>query len=163
MAGMKNSEIVIGEGITEKYYIISLLDTVKVKPTPIIIKPYNMEELDKAIKYYATEGRTAIHCLIDMDNKVNNDSNMKKYKKIKQKYDGKTVRGTDCIVRFYESLPSIEQFLYYYFEYSTSIKTNSGLKSWLHHKCGYDKHTGYDGKAYFHSRFTAVEDGVKTA
>ena len=85
MARMKNSEIVIGEGITEKYYIISLLDTVKVKPTPIIIKPYNMEELDKAIRCHAIEGRTAIHCLIDMDNKVGNDSNMKKYKTLKQK------------------------------------------------------------------------------
>ena len=37
MAGMKNSEIVIGEGITEKFYILSLLDTVKIKPTPIIV------------------------------------------------------------------------------------------------------------------------------
>lgn len=45
MAGIKNSEIVIGEGITEKYYILSLLDTIKVRPTPIVIKPYNMEEL----------------------------------------------------------------------------------------------------------------------
>lgn len=138
MAGMKNSEIVIGEGITEKFYILSLLDTVKIKPTPIIVKPYNMDELDKAIKHHAIEGRTAIHCLIDMDNKVNNDSNMSKYKKLKQKYDGKTVKGTDCFVRFYESLPSIEQFLYYYFEYSNAVKTNDGLKSWLHHKSGYE-------------------------
>lgn len=138
MAGMKNSEIVIGEGITEKYYILSLLDTIKVRPTPIVVKPYNMEELDRAIELYANKGYTTIHCLIDMDNKVSNDSNMRKYQQLKQKYDGKTIRGTDCTVRFYESLPSIEQFLYYYFEYSTSAKTNNGLKSWLHHKSGYE-------------------------
>ena len=110
MAGMKNSEIVIGEGITEKFYILSLLDTVKIKPTPIVIKPYNMEELERAIKQYAANGYTKIHCLIDMDNKVDNDTNMRKYQRLKQKYDRKKVKKTECDVLFYESHPSIELF-----------------------------------------------------
>lgn len=110
MAEIKNSEIVIGEGITEKYYILSLLDTIKVRPTPIVIKPYNMEELERAIKQYAANGYTKIHCLIDMDNKVDNDSNMRKYQRLKQKYDRKKVKKTECDVLFYESHPSIELF-----------------------------------------------------
>ncbi|MBP3670991.1 MAG: RloB domain-containing protein [Bacteroidaceae bacterium] len=138
MAVIKNSEIVIGEGITEKYYILSLLDIIKVKPTPIITKPYNMEELEKDIKRYASEGYTTIHCLIDMDNKVNNASYMQKYQRLKQIYGDKIVKKTECKVHFYESHPSIELFFYYYFENSTAEKTNNGLKSWLYHKCGYD-------------------------
>lgn len=137
MAVIKNSEIVIGEGITEKYYILSLLDIIKVKPTPIITQPYNMEELEKDIKRYANEGYTTIHCLIDMDNKVNNASYMQKYQRLKQIYDDKIVKKTECKVHFYESHPSIELFFYYYFENSTAEKTNNGLKSWLYHKCGY--------------------------
>ena len=97
-----------------------------------------MEELEKDIKRYANEGYTTIHCLIDMDNKVNNASYMQKYQRLKQIYGDKIVKKTECKVYFYESHPSIELFFYYYFENSTAEKTNNGLKSWLYHKCGYD-------------------------
>ena len=63
---------------------------------------------------------------------------MENYKKLKQKYDRKQVKKTDCEVRFYESFPSIEQFFYYYFENSTTEHKNNELKSWLKHKCGYE-------------------------
>lgn len=159
MAGMKNSEIVIGEGITEKFYILSLLDTVKIKPTPIVIKPYNMEELERAIKQYAANGYTKIHCLIDMDNKVDNDTNMRKYQRLKQKYDRKKVKKTECDVLFYESHPSIELFFYYYFENSTAEKTNNGLKSWLNHKCDYETKPKYA----FHKTFVRKGGCLRTA
>lgn len=138
MAGLKNSEIVIGEGITEEYYFKSIRDVISNKPTPKPLKPYNMDELERAIKRYAIDGYSKIHCLIDMDKKVKEPKTMEEYKKLKQKYDRKQVKKTDCEVRFYESFPSVEQFFYYYFENSTAEQTNNGLKSWLRHKCGYE-------------------------
>ena len=47
---MKNVEIIIGEGITEKYYFKSVKDAICNKPEAKPIKPYNLKELEKAIK-----------------------------------------------------------------------------------------------------------------
>ena len=143
MAGIKNAEIVIGEGITEKYYLKSLLDILTIRPRYEQVKPYNKKELEAAINRYAKDGYTTIHCLIDMDTKVRHPKTMEDYRKLKQKYDRKRVRKTKCEVRFYESFPSIEQFFYFYFESSTAQQTNDGLKSWLKHKCGYDTSDKY--------------------
>ncbi|MCH5237053.1 MAG: RloB domain-containing protein, partial [Muribaculaceae bacterium] len=63
--------------------------------------------------------------------------------KFKQKYNHKKVGKTDCEVVIYESFPSIELFFFYYFENSTAEKTNSGLKKWLNHKCGYEPTTKF--------------------
>ena len=143
MAGIKNAEIVIGEGITEKYYLRSLLDILTIRSRYEQVKPYNKKELEAAINRYAKDGYTTIHCLIDMDTKVRHPKTMEDYRKLKQKYDRKRVRKTNCEVRFYESFPSIEQFFYFYFESSTAQQTNDGLKSWLKHKCGYDTSDKY--------------------
>ena len=78
-----------------------------------------------------------------MDTKVRHPKTMEDYRELKQKYDRKRVRKTNCEVRFYESFPSIEQFFYFYFESSTAQQTNDGLKSWLKHKCGYDTSLKY--------------------
>lgn len=137
-SSMKKAELIIGEGITEKYYFQSLRDILVIKPKTIELNPYNLHYLEKAIKEYANEGYTRIHCLIDMDNKISSESNMQKYKRFKQKYNHKKVGKTDCEVIVYESFPSIEIFFFYYFENSTSEKSNSGLKKWLNHKCGYE-------------------------
>ena len=143
MAGIKNSDIVLGEGITEEYYLKSLLDILTIRPRYEQVKPYNKKELEAAINQYAKDGYTTIHCLIDMDTKVRHPKTMEDYRKLKQKYDRKRVRKTNCEVRFYESFPSIEQFFYFYFESSTAQQTNDGLKSWLKHKCGYDTSLKY--------------------
>ena len=143
MAGIKNSDIVLGEGITEEYYLKSLLDILTIRPHYEQVKPYNKKELEAAINQYAKDGYTTIHCLIDMDTKVRHPKTMEDYRKLKQKYDRKRVRKTNCEVRFYESFPSIEQFFYFYFESSTAQQTNDGLKSWLKHKCGYDTSLKY--------------------
>lgn len=167
MAGLKNSEIVIGEGITEEYYFKSIRDVISNRPTPKPLKPYNMAELEKAIKRYAIEGYSKIHCLIDMDNKVSTPAIMTKYQRLKQKYDGKIIRKTDCEVRFYESFPSIEIFFYYYFENSTAQKSNDGLKSWLKHKCGYDTSEKYFRNHSLHGTFIrnggCLKDAIQNA
>lgn len=143
MVGIKNAEIILGEGITEKYYLKSLLDILTIRPRYEQVKPYNTKELEAAINQYAKDGYTTIHCLIDMDTKVRHPKTMEDYRKLKQKYDRKRVRKTNCEVRFYESFPSIEQFFYFYFESSTAQQTNDGLKSWLKHMCGYDTSLKY--------------------
>ncbi|MBQ7311167.1 MAG: RloB domain-containing protein [Alistipes sp.] len=143
MVGIKNAEIILGEGITEKYYLKSLLDILTIRPRYEQVKPYNTKELEAAINQYAKDGYTTIHCLIDMDTKVRHPKAMEDYRKLKQKYDRKRVRKTNCEVRFYESFPSIEQFFYFYFESSTAQQTNDGLKSWLKHMCGYDTSLKY--------------------
>ena len=80
MANMRNADIVLGEGITEKYYIKSLLDVLTIRPRCERVKPYNTKELEAAIIQYAKEGYTTIHCLIDMDKKVNEPKTMENYK-----------------------------------------------------------------------------------
>ena len=134
----KNAELIIAEGITEKFYFLSMEDVLEMKPKVRVLKPYNMDELAKAIKQHAAEGYTRIHCLIDMDTKVSTPKTMEKYQRLKRKYHAKCVPNTDCEVRFYESFPSVELFFFYYFEYSTAEKSNNGLKSWLKKKCGND-------------------------
>lgn len=159
MAAIKNADIILCEGITEEYYIKSLKDILVIRPDVRPVKPYNMDELKCAIEEYAKIGYTAVHCLIDMDNKVSNAKNMDKYLKLKQKYDGGYVKKTECKVYFYESLPSIELFFYYYFENSTAEKTNDGLKSWLKHKCGYETKPTFS----FHNTFTRNGGCIKNA
>jgi hypothetical protein len=159
MAATKNSDIILGEGITEEYYFLTLKDDIVNRPTTKAVKPYNMEELDRAIKEYATMGYTAIHCLIDMDTKVAQSKTKEKYLRLKQKYDKKQVGKTECKVYFYESYPSVELFFYYYFENSTAEKTNEGLKSWLKHKCGYETNSKYR----FHKTFLKYGGCLKNA
>lgn len=163
MATVRNAEIIIGEGITEEYYFSSLRDVLVVKPRTKSLKPYNMKELEAAIKDYAGKGYTKIHCLIDMDNKVSTPENMKQYQRLKQKYHHKRVKNTDCEVCFYESYPSIELFFYYYFESSTAEKTNEGLKSWLKHKCGYDTSERYLSKSSLHKTFIGKDGCLEDA
>lgn len=149
------AEIIIGEGITEKYYFESLRDILVIKPqTPKPPKQYNVAELEKIIKQRAKEGYTKIHCLIDMDNKVADASYMRKYQQLKAKYHNKGVKGADCEVYFWESHPSIELFFYYYFEMSTAEKSNDGLKSWLEHKFDYDVSEKYFTKNSLHGKMT---------
>lgn len=163
MAGTKKAEIVIGEGITEVCFFTSLRDVLENRPTAKSVKPYNMEELEKAIKKYAADGYTKVHCLIDMDTKVAQPKTRNKYLQLKQKYDGKIVRKTECEVRFYESFPSIETFFYYYFEGSTAEKTNDGLKGWLKDKCGYDVSEKFFNKHSLHGTFVRNGGCLKNA
>lgn len=153
MGKLKDIEIFIGEGITEMYYMESIRDVLQTKPFHKKVKPYNIEELERAIKNYANEGYTKIHCLIDMDNKIDDP----KYRELKNKYHNKTISnnkyGANCKVFFYESFPSIEVFFYYYFEYSTAQKSNDGLKNWLKHKCGYETSLKFLTKHSLHNLF----------
>ena len=164
---MNNVEIIIGEGITEEYYFKSVRDVVYIKPPAKRIKPYNLKELEKAIKQYAEGGYTTIHCLIDMDNKVKKAETLSNYIKLKGKYHNKTIsdgkKGINSKVFFYESYPCTEAFFYYYFEYSTAEKTNEGLKSWLNNRCGYETSERYLSTHSLHKEFKKYGGCLKKA
>ena len=70
MARNKITIAVIGEGITEKYYIQSLQDVFNIKPIPVKPKKSNLKELEISIKDCIKKGYSKIYCLIDKDNKI---------------------------------------------------------------------------------------------
>lgn len=136
---------VIGEGITEQYYFLSLRDTLTFKPTPFLPKKSNLKELEIAIKECIKKGYSEIFCLIDKDNKIkdgnpDHDRNAKEYQDLKKRYHLKKFMspdGNECLVCMVESYPSTEVFFLFYFGYSGAFYTNQGLKDILNKKFGY--------------------------
>lgn len=64
---------VIGEGITEKYYVESLRafagSNFQIVPKQLGIKASSLDELEKAVQNAVEEGYDEVYCLIDMDSK----------------------------------------------------------------------------------------------
>lgn len=124
----RTSIVVLGEGITEQYYMLSLKSSFNVTIKPGIPKhsegaKYLSNLIDKSIKEYAP----IILCLIDMDNK----SNQKKkadYEKLKAKYHSKVFgnkkEGLTSKVFFFENERCLELWFLYHFEYTTSRFSN---------------------------------------
>lgn len=91
MRRSRETVVVIGEGITEKYYIQSLRDVLVIKPTAIKPKNSSLEELEHSIEGAIKEGYSRIYCLIDKDNKVldgnpDHERNAKVYSNLRNKY-----------------------------------------------------------------------------
>lgn len=158
----KKTIAVIGEGITEKFYINSLRDTLKIKPTAIPPKRSSLTELERSIKKCIEKGYSEIYCLIDLDNKINDGTpqrskNAEKYAKIKDRYHNKKHTNTskeECYVFMIESYPSTEIFFRYYFGYTSSHFTNDSLKEHLKTKIGYDTSESYFIKHSIHDTLT---------
>ena len=68
---MKKTIAIIGEGITEKYYIESLksLSNFSILPRELNRKASSLTKLAQEIKNGIDKGYDKIYCLIDMDNK----------------------------------------------------------------------------------------------
>lgn len=85
---------VIGEGITEKYYVESLRafagSNFQIVPKQLGIKASSLDELEKAVQNAVEEGYDEVYCLIDMDSKEKGAS-VQKYDKLKSKYHGKHI------------------------------------------------------------------------
>ena len=62
MARKRITVAIIGEGITEKYYIQSLQDILEIKPTPIKPKNSSLKELEISIKDCIKKGYSKIYC-----------------------------------------------------------------------------------------------------
>lgn len=128
---MKSKAIsVIGEGITEKFYIESLkgLSAFTIKPQQLGHKASSLKELAAAIKDTIEKGFDEVYCLIDMDGK--REGKIKSdYQKLKQQYHKthiKKNKGISCKVIFVETERCIELwFLYHFLKTATTKKFTS--------------------------------------
>ncbi len=115
---------IIGEGITEKYYIESLKDiasqNISILPKSLGTKASNLKQLEKTIIAAKNKGYDEVYCIIDMDSK---EKDRTKYEKLKNNYNEKHFinkrQGIDCYVKFIESYRCTEIWFLYYFEYTT--------------------------------------------
>jgi hypothetical protein len=142
----KHSEsiAVIGEGITEQYYLLSLKEVIGAQIEPKLPKhatgmQYLKEEINKCIG----AGYSHVYCLIDMDNK-REGKNKAQYIRLKEKYHNQTVskpkEGINCKIIFFENEPCLELWFLYHFKYTTAHDlTSDALTKKLNTLCGYQK------------------------
>lgn len=128
---MKKSIAVIGEGITEKYYIESLkgISPFTIIPRELGIKASSLKSLSKNIKLAIDKGFDEVYCLIDMDSKTSGKSK-NAYLALKNKYHNRVFskknKGMESIVFFIETERCTELwFLYYFSNVAITRKFNS--------------------------------------
>ena len=169
----RNTITVIGEGITEKHWLLSLKD-----PYPYFRKvdyvelehANNMAELEKEIDKAAKMGYAKVFCMIDMDNKKKGIEH-EKYVALKRKYAKPIInkrKGIDCEVRFYETDRCTEQFFLYYFSNTTKVfQSYEDLEKELRRYCEYEKRahffTRHPLHDYFKSKGGSLDDAIKNA
>ncbi len=111
---------VIGEGITEKYYIESLkgLSPFTVLPRSLGTNASNLPKLADAIEASIRDGYDEVFCLIDMDGKRDGE-NRAAYLRLKAKYHdrvhGNKRKGVQCRVMFVETERCTELWFLYHF------------------------------------------------
>ncbi|MTK53202.1 RloB family protein [Paludibacter sp.] len=144
--GQKHSKsiAVIGEGITEQYYLLSLKGVIGAQIEPKLPKhstgmQYLKEEIEKCI----AAGYSHVYCLIDMDNK-GEGKNKTHYIRLKEKYHNQTVskpkEGIKCKIIFFENERCLELWFLYHFKYTTALyPTSDVLTKELNTLCGYQK------------------------
>jgi len=124
---MKKAIAVIGEGITEKYYIESLkgLSPFDIRPQELGKKASSLKKLEKNIQNSIKAGYDEVYCLIDMDgkregvNKIDYDLLKKKYHGINH---GNIKQGIQCKVVFIETERCTELWFLYHFTQSAITK-----------------------------------------
>lgn len=163
MGKVKDPVAIIGEGITEEYYIESLKDFSWLSPKPKFFKSTTTttKEYENKIKEVIERGYTKIYCLFDMDIHSKDDYSYAKYFALRRKYHNQNKKGV--FIRFFESNPSIEVFFRYYFEYTTATQTNEGLKRWLLEKVGYVVKEKYFARNPLHVVFCRNDGSLDNA
>lgn len=128
---MKKTIAVIGEGITEKFYIESLKGSspFTILPRELGMRASNLRALESNIKFCIEKGYDEVYCLIDMDGKSEGGSK-NQYQSLKSKYDEMTFskknKGIECKVFFIETERCTELwFLYYFTKGAVTRKFNS--------------------------------------
>lgn len=170
MRRQRISVVVLGEGITEKYYFESLRDFLPIKPVAKITKHTTVPYIEKMINQLINDGYDIIYCLIDMDNKIKDGTperkkNREEYDKLKRKYHNKIVRkkeGESKIIMI-ESYPSTELFFLYYFGYKGAEFSNMQLKGMLHTITGYKVEEHFFIKNALHSLFVKKGGSIDIA
>ena len=173
MKTLRKAIAVIGEGITEKYYIESLRalagNDFQILPQQLGVKASNLNELEKAIEKAINEGRDEVYCLIDMDNK-GGLTEKTKYEKLKTKYHDKHFikksKGIDCYVHFIENKRCMEVWFIYYFDYLTRhFGSYAEAENYLHkYVPDYQKHENFfRSKGSLHKKLKAQGGNLETA
>ena len=137
MSGKLNTTtLILGEGITEWYYIKSLQDVFKgLNFKPDYPKLTNLQELEIKIEKGISTGYDRIFCLIDMDNKSEGDGKIE-YENFKKKY----CKNKKCEIEFFETHRCTELFFLYYFQYTSRPYDNQpSLIKDLNKKVPYEK------------------------
>lgn len=115
----KRAIAVIGEGITEKYYIESIrgLSDFEITPRELGRKASNLQALKKNIDSAIKQCFDEVYCLIDMDDK-NSGKSKTDYLTLKQKYQKTHAiksKGISCKVQFIETQRCTELWFLYHF------------------------------------------------
>lgn len=128
---MRKTIAVIGEGITEKYYVESLkgISPFVIMPRELGIKASSLKSLSKYIDLSINKGFDEIYCLVDMDGKTSG-KNKNDYLTLKKKFHNKTFikksKGLKSKVFFIETERCTELwFLYYFTKGAITRKFNS--------------------------------------
>lgn len=128
---MRKTIAVIGEGITEKFYIQSLkgISPFVIMPRELGIKASNLKSLEKNIAICFEKGFDEIYCLIDMDGKSSGKTK-DEYLTLKSKFHNKIFSkksmGIESKVIFIETERCTELwFLYHFTKSAITRKFNS--------------------------------------
>ena len=130
---MRKTIAVIGEGITEKYYIESLkgLSPFTVLPKELNNKASSLRKLEEIIQYSINDAYDEVYCLIDMDGKKEGKTNTD-YLKLKIKYHNTTQiikkRGIKCKIIFIETERCTELWFLYHFTKSSITREFTSYK-----------------------------------
>lgn len=162
---LNTTTLILGEGITEWYYIKSLQDVFKgLNFKPDYPKHSSLKELELKIEEGITKRYSRIFCLIDMDNKTNGDSKIK-YEKFKEKYH----KNKECEIEFFETHRCTELFFLYYFLYTSRPYDNQpSLIKDLNKQVPYEKKEEFFKKCkglhnYFERNGGSLENAIKNA
>lgn len=130
---MRKAIAIIGEGITEKYYIESLksLSQFQLVPKELGNKASSLKKLENEIKNSINKGYDEIYCLIDMDNKSQGKAKLE-YETLKKKYNNiihsKKSLGIKCVVKFIETERCLELWFLYHFTKNSITREYSSYK-----------------------------------
>ena len=149
---MKKAIAVIGEGITEKYYIESLkgLTPFTLYPRELGRKASSLIVLEKNIKEAIEDGYDEVFILVDMDNKAEGKNKIK-YEQLKGKYHGKECvikkKGISCKVTFIETERCLELWFLFHFTKKTITREFSSYadieRELRKYRKGYGKYEKY--------------------
>ena len=172
MGKLRESAMIIGEGITEFYYFQSLRDVYKqVVFKPDCPKHTSISELERKIREAAEKGYTHIFCIIDMDNK-NKEPERTRYKRLRAKFAkpiNKPKKGISCKVEFFETHLCTELFFFYYFQYtSRQYENQESLIKDLNKCVKYEKTIDFFSKSkglhsYFERKGGSLENAITNA
>lgn len=132
---------VIGEGITEKYYLNSLSDSIVANIVPKLPKHTSILQLEKTIDNCIDLGYDNVYVLIDMDNKKEG-KNKENYYRFKNKFHKKIKK--QCYIEFFENERCLEIWFLYHFRNTTKeYRHSDDIVNELKVICGYDKNESF--------------------